>query len=339
MATAVLTGGGTAGHVTPALSLIPELRKYFSEIVFIGGNGMEKELVKQANIPFYCTSTVKLHRKAVWKNLKIPFVLAKGISEALGILKKLSPDVVFSKGGYASLPACFAAKKLGVPVVVHESDYTMGLANRLTSRFAAKVITSFPETPGGECLGNPVRRELFYGNAREARKKYSLSENKKTILITGGSLGAGALNDVVYRGLERLTSLYNVVHLSGKNGNFDVKARDYVQKPFAYDMADLYALSDCVVSRGGANTLAEIAALGKKAVVIPLPKGTSRGDQEDNARSYEKKGLVEVLPQEELFVESLLAKIAVALNKAPLPKIEEDAVSKISEVLINIAKK
>lgn len=339
MATAVLTGGGTAGHVTPALSLLPELEKYFSETVFIGGDGMERELVKQAGIPFYRTDTVKLHRKELWKNLKIPFVLVKGISQAVKILKELSPDVVFSKGGYASLPTCFAAKKLGVPVVVHESDYTMGLANRLASRFAAKVITSFPETPGGECLGNPIRRELFHGNATDARKRYSLSENKRTILITGGSLGAEALNETVYKGLEKLTSLYNVVHLSGKNGNFHVKAKDYAQKPFAYDMADLYALSDCVVARGGANTLAEIAALGKKAVVIPLPKGNSRGDQEDNARSYEKKGLVEVLPQEELYVESLLAKIAFALNKSPLPQMKEDAVSKIAEVLANLAKK
>ena len=339
MSTAVLTGGGTAGHDTRALSLIPELRKHFTEIVFIGGNGMEKELVKQANIPFYSTDTVKLHRKKIWKNFKIPFVLAKGISEATKILKTLSPDVVFSKGGYASLPTCFAAKKLGIPIVVHESDYTMGVANKIVSRFAAKTITSFPETKGGECLGNPVRKELFCGNSQQAKEKYGLSPSKKTILITGGSLGALALNEVVYRGLEKLTSLYNIIHISGKKGNFNIKSNNYIQLPFAYDMADLYAVSDCVVARGGANTLAEIAALGKKAVIVPLPKGNSRGDQEDNARSYEKKGLVEVLPQEELFVESLLAKIALALNKK-LPPLEfEDAVSKISEVLANLAKK
>lgn len=317
MSTIILTGGGTAGHVMPALALLPELKKRFDTVHFIGGNGIEKELCAAESLPFHSVPVVKFDRTHPLNNVKIPLVLAKGVAEAKRLLSLLKPAAVFSKGGYASLPACFAAKSLDIPVIVHESDYSMGLANRLTSRFAARVITSFAETAGGKFIGNPVRSEILHGSRERALKNYPVDPAKKTLLIFGGSLGAEAINNVVYKGLEKITEKYNLIHISGKCGKFDKCCNGYTQLRFSPDMADLYALSDMVVARGGANTLSELACLGKRSIIIPLPKGNSRGDQLDNARSYERRGFVEILPQDELYVETLLAKIEETWNKMP----------------------
>lgn len=315
--TVILTGGGTAGHVIPSLALLPELKKRNVNAVFIGGDGMEKDLVPASGIPFHSVSVVKFDRKNPFNNLKIPAKLIKGTVEAEEIFGFVKPDVVFAKGGYASLPACFAAKKLSVPVIVHESDYSFGLANMIIKKFAAATLTSFPET-GGKCVGNPVRREILCGNKYRAKTIYPVNPNKKTVLIFGGSSGATKINETVYSGLDELTKKYNIIHIAGKNGDFTKKSKDYFQIRYASDIADLFALCDAAVSRGGANALSELAALNKPSVIIPLPKGTSRGDQLDNAKSYKKRGYFEILPQNELTAESLLAAISNAkINDNP----------------------
>lgn len=315
MATIILTGGGTAGHIIPNLALLDELRKFFDSIHYIGGDGMEKELVKKENIPFHSTANVKFDRTNILKNIQIPYMLTKGISEAKKIMSLLKPDVVFSKGGYVTLPACFAAKSLKIPVVIHESDYSMGLANKIVKPFAKKILTSFEETDGGEYIGNPIRTEILRGDKNRIIPFLDLDLNKKTILIMGGSLGSESINNVVYKGIAKLTANYNIVHISGKNGNMEIKYKNYNQLSYTDKIADYFALADCIISRAGANTLCEAAALGKHNIVIPLPKGNSRGDQMDNALSFEKRGMVEILLQEDLYVESLMHKINNIWNK------------------------
>jgi len=333
----VLTGGGTAGHVIPALALLPELKKHGYEAVFIGGTGMEKDLAEKSGVPYYSTANVKFDRGNPLKNLKIPYKLHKGVAEATDILTKIRPDVVFSKGGYAALPTCFAAKKLRIPVVVHESDYSFGLANKIVKKFAALTITSFPETQGGVCLGNPVREEIFFGNKRRAISKYALNTEKNTMLVFGGSLGAERINKVIYEGLERLTKNYNIIHISGKTGDFSIKHPDYVQIRFSDEIADLFAAADVVIARGGANSLTELASLNKPSVIIPLPKGTSRGDQLDNAVSFNKRGFFEILPQEKLTAETLSAAVKRARekrqNKMDYSDVNKKIVEKINETI------
>lgn len=315
--TVALTGGGTAGHVLPALSLLSELKKRNIDAIFIGGDGMEKELVPVECIPFFAVTTVKFDRKNVFNNIKIPKLLSQGTAEAERILRLTKADAVFCKGGYASLPASLAAKRLKIPVIVHESDCSFGLANKIVKKFAAKTLTSFPETDG-VYVGNPIRGDIFSGNPNRAKALYPTIPGKKTLLVFGGSSGAAKLNEAVYFGLERLTARYNVIHISGKSGDLTKTRPGYFQLRYTSAINDLYALSDVVVARGGANTLAELAALNKPAVIVPLPKGISRGDQIDNALSYRKRGYFRLLPQEELTTESLLVEIDKAVpNPSP----------------------
>lgn len=309
MAKIVLAGGGTAGHIIPNLALVSELRKYFDDIYYLGGDGMEKEIVPKYGLPFFSTTTVKLNRKNICKNLAMPFTLKKSINEAKDILERIQPDVVFAKGGYASLPACFAAKSLKIPVVIHESDLSMGLANKLVASFAKSVLTAFAETPGGIYTGNPLREELFNGDAMKAIRKYEIDTAKPVVLIFGGSSGSKAINDAVYQALPKLTNKFSIVHISGKCGNTTIKVPRYRQIEYADDIFDLFALAAIVVSRAGANALAELTALGKKVLAIPLPKGASRGDQVENALCYQKKGLIAVLPQDKLTPETLVGNI------------------------------
>lgn len=333
MKTIALTGGGTAGHVTPALALLPDLKKHFEKIIFIGGNGMEKEIVKKYNIPFFSVKNAKLDRRDFLKNLLIPTHVIKGIKESEKILKDNDVIAVFGKGGYASIPACLAAKRLNIPVIIHESDYTLGLANKLISRFAKATITSFAETKNGVYIGNPVRKEILHGSKIRAMQKYGIDPQKTVLLVMGGSSGAEAINEVIYKGIIPLTERYTVVHLTGKTPS-PVVREGYYPITYAHDIADLYALSDLVVSRGGANSLSELASLGKKCLIIPLPKGASRGDQVDNALSYKKAGYAEVLLQEDLFVESLIAGLDAIKNKTFIKKDVSQVNEKIAKVIL-----
>ncbi len=336
MKTIILTGGGTGGHVIPCLALVPELKKHFDCIHFIGGNGIEKKIVSSYGIPFHTVSTAKLDRQKLLRNVALPFSLCKGTAEAKKILDMLQPAVVFAKGGYASVPACFAARLKKIPIVCHESDYTMGLANKIVSSFAAKTLTSFPETAGGEFVGNPIREEIFRADSPSAStKKTSV---KKTVLFFGGSQGAKPINDIVYQSLDALLNEYDIIHIAGQNGDFSVCADGYTQMSYTDDMPRYLSLADIVVCRGGANTLFETAALGKKTVCIPLPKGASRGDQVLNAESFEKQGLVTVLKQDNLTQENLMTALREAKAPSGAKKEMRDVNKNIVEKILSVCK-
>lgn len=314
MATIVLTGGGTAGHVTPHLALLPYLKKDFDKIYYIGSfSGMEKNIIAKTGIRYYSVPCVKLIRKFTFKNFAIPFTLIKGVSEAGEILDELKPDVIFSKGGYVALPVVLAAKKRRIPVICHESDYSVGLANRISARHCEKVLTSFPSAAqslkNGVCVGAPLKNSLFTANKAESLKIVGLTNKKPVILITGGSLGAKAINDCVRGALNELLKKYQVLHICGKGNLSGIKKSGYVEIEFTDKMENAFACADICVSRAGANTVFEMASLKKPMLLIPLPKGVSRGDQILNAEHFEKQGLAKVLPQESLTPATLVSAI------------------------------
>ncbi len=304
----VLTGGGTAGHVTANLALIPHLQKAGWDIHYIGSaSGMERSLIEPLGIPYHVVSVGKLRRYIDFKNLSDPFRVLRGIGQAAGIMRKLKPNVVFSKGGFVSVPVVYGAKLNGVPVVLHESDLTPGLANKLCAPFAKAVCTTFPETANavkhGIYTGTPLRDELFTGTKEGGLARFHFDGKKPVLMVTGGSSGAQAVNEAVRTALPRLLPDFDVLHLCGK-GNLDPacdKYSGYRQVEYLTDgMSDAFACADLLISRAGSNTLCEILALKKPNLLIPYPKGASRGDQIENAASFEKRGLSMVRDQAEL---------------------------------------
>lgn len=315
----ILTGGGTAGHVTPNIALLPRLRELEYDIHYIGSyNGMEKNLIAKQNIPYHGISSGKLRRYFSLQNFTDPFRVLKGFGEANKLMKELKPDVIFSKGGFVSVPVVFAAKKNHVPVIIHESDMTPGLANKLSFSSASKICCNFPETldtlPEGKAIltGSPIRQELLTGDREVAKKFCGFTSDKPVILVVGGSLGAVAVNDAVRRLLPELLKNFQVVHLCGK-GKMDaslVGTEGYVQFEYIQEeLRDLFALADIVISRAGANAICEILDLRKPNLLIPLSANSSRGDQILNARSFERQGFSKVLEEEEITDEVLLAAI------------------------------
>ncbi len=315
----ILTGGGTAGHVTPNLALVPSLRDAGFEIRYIGSYaGIEKGLIEQAKIPYYGISSGKLRRYFDLKNFTDPFRVLKGYGEAKKILKEYRPDIVFSKGGFVSVPVVFAASRLHIPVIIHESDMTPGLANKLCFSSATRICCNFPETlkylPEGKSIhtGCPIRDELKNGSRLAGLKLTGLKAEKPVLMIIGGSTGAVAINNAVRAALPKLLETYQVVHLCGK-GNLDQsldKTEGYVQYEYMGEpLKDIFALADIVISRAGANAICELLALKKPALLIPLGLSASRGDQILNAESYAKKGYSKLLPQEELTPERLVADV------------------------------
>ena len=315
----VLTGGGTAGHVTPNIALIPELKKAGYEIYYIGSyEGIEKKLIEKLGIPYYGISSGKLRRYIDLKNISDPFKVLKGFAQARKLLKKIKPDVVFSKGGFVSVPVVVAAKSRKIPCIIHESDMTPGLANKICIPYANKVCCNFPETvellPASKAIltGSPIRQELLSGDRQHALDFTGLTDGKPVILIIGGSLGAVAVNEAVRRILPVLLKDFQVIHLCGK-GKLDpsLNALDgYVQYEYIKDeLKDLFALSDIVISRAGANAICELLALRKPNLLIPLSANASRGDQILNARSFERQGYSIVLEEEELNHDVLLKAI------------------------------
>lgn len=328
-----LTGGGTAGHVMPAVAVGQSLRKRGFGIIFIGAGGMEKEIAEHYKIKYFETDSVKFIRGFSPKNLKIPSVLLRARKQAAEILASHMTAAVFAKGGYASIPACLAAKKLGIPVINHESDFSMGLANKLVSRFAVKTLTSFPETASGVCTGNPIREELFSGSAERARKKYGLG-NAITVLVFGGSQGSAKINSCVYEAVKGLTNLGEIVHVTGRNAPEPPRRKGYTAIPYADDIADLYAAAHTVVIRGGANSLAEAYALGKRIIVIPLPKSrSSRGDQVENAESYYKRGMCTLIREEDLSATELIRAVAKENDKILNAPVNEGVADKIADII------
>lgn len=317
MKTIVLTGGGTAGHVTPNIALIPALTTLGYDIHYIGSyEGMEKALIEDYSIPYHGIATGKLRRYFSWKNFTDPFRVMKGFNEANALIKKLKPSIVFSKGGFVSVPVVWAAKKNHIPVIIHESDMTPGLANKLSFSSATKICCNFPETveslPKDKAVltGSPIRAELMLGDASKAEEICGFEDpDKPVIMVVGGSLGAASVNSMIRAILPRLTEKFNVLHLCGK-GKLDEEltgTKGYFQMEFAKDeMKDLFALSEIIVSRAGANAICEFLALHKPNLLIPLPASASRGDQLLNAESFRKQGFSLVLDEDKDLTEDSL---------------------------------
>ena len=311
----VLTGGGTAGHVTPNMALIPLLEQSGYKISYIGSKtGIEKQLIEDMDVPYYGISSGKLRRYLSAKNVSDVFRVVKGVSEARKLLKDLKPDIIFSKGGFVSVPVVRAAKLLHIPVIIHESDMTPGLANKLSFPAASAVCCNFPETaqylPADKAVitGTPIRSELMNGDADKGKKFCGFENDKPVILVIGGSLGSSVLNEAIRENLPELLKNFNIVHLCG-HGKVDCELNDtpgYVQYEYIKkELPDLFALSSIVVSRAGANSISEICALAKPNLLVPLSAKASRGDQILNARSFEKQGFSMVIDEDDLTAEAL----------------------------------
>lgn len=345
----ILTGGGTAGHVTPNLALCPELKKNGFEINYIGSyNGMEKELVEKAGIPYYGISSGKLRRYFDLKNFTDPFRVIKGYFEARHLMKKLKPDVVFSKGGFVAVPVVMAASHAGIPVISHESDMTPGLANKLSLAFCTKICCNFPETikylPENKAIltGCPIREELLTGSKESGLRLTGFHDTKPVLLVMGGSLGSVKVNQAVRTILPDLLKEYQIVHLCGK-GNLDetlTSMPGYVQYEYMSDpLKHLFAMADIIISRAGANAICELLALQKPALLIPLSASASRGDQILNAQSFKKQGFCDVLEEENITPDTLYQAVtSLYQNRANYIQAmqnsnQSDAVSRIVALL------
>jgi UDP-N-acetylglucosamine--N-acetylmuramyl-(pentapeptide) pyrophosphoryl-undecaprenol N-acetylglucosamine transferase len=321
----VMTGGGTAGHVTPNIALLPKLRELGYDVVYIGSyNGIEKTLIEQAGVSYHGISSGKLRRYFDLKNFSDPFKVLKGFSEASKLLKKLKPDVVFSKGGFVSVPVVLAAKQHKIPVLIHESDMTPGLANKLCIPVAKKVCCNFPETlknlPEAKAVltGSPIRSELAQGNKIAGLDLCGFTANKPVLMVMGGSLGAANVNKAVREALPMLLEDFQVVHLCGKGKMDNLLLTPPGYKQFEYittELKDLFAMTDIVISRAGANAICELLALKKPNILIPLPAASSRGDQILNAASFESQGFSMVLQEEDITPQLLSDKVHELYSK------------------------
>ena len=312
----VLTGGGTLGHVTLHLSLIPHLLQAGYEIHYIGTEkGMEAEKIRSVSgVTYHAVQSGKLRRYFSWQNFIDPFKVIAGAFQSARLMGKIKPDVVFSKGGFVAVPVVFGAWLHRVPVVCHESDLTPGLANRLCAPFARKIATTFPECaqalgPKAEMTGTPLRPELFQGSRARGLSLLGFDGSRPILLMMGGSSGAQAVNKALREALPRLTDQFDVAHICGK-GNLDEGLQGmsgYRQLEFLdAELPDALACADLVLSRAGSNALCEFQALCKPMLLVPYPKGASRGDQILNAQSLQKRGLARVLLQEDMTADTLV---------------------------------
>ena len=353
--TIVLTGGGTAGHVTPNIALIPHLREAgFTEIHYIGTNGIEKELMEKVDgVIYHEIPSGKLRRYFSLKNLTDPFRVISGIFKAKKLIREISPDCVFSKGGFVSVPVVIGAKGKA-PIVAHESDYTPGLATKISAKYAQKICTSFEDTmqylPKGKAVhtGSPIRDSLLCGDREKGRGMAGASDDKPVLMVMGGSLGAAAVNDAVREALPELLKRFCVIHICGKgkvDHSFD-GTEGYVQFEYVSDeLPDVFAAADIIVSRSGANSVFEFLALGKPSVLIPLPSKSSRGDQILNAAYFEKHGFSRVISQEimtaQLLTETVFSmyderqKYINAMNDE---KTARDGTKNVLNVILNVTK-
>ncbi len=304
--TICLTGGGTAGHVSPHFALIPRMKDRHHDVFYIGSNGIESTLVPSRGIPFYSIPVGKLRRYFSFQNLLDIFKIAAGTASAFSILARRKPNVVFSKGGFVSVPVAVAAWLLRIPVVTHESDLSPGLATKIVSKFAKKILYTFPETAkylpvNAVHVGTPIREELFQGKATEATKLCGFGlEARPTILVMGGSQGAGKINHVLEECLPELVTRFNIIHLTGPGKSSTFSHPAYCGFEYVDDeMKDLLSLADVVVSRSGANSIFELLALRKPMMLIPLLAG-SRGDQVLNAEAFSKHGWASVVDESNL---------------------------------------
>lgn len=347
----ILTGGGTAGHVTPNLALLPSLRKEEFEIHYIGSyNGIERRLIEDAGIPYDGISSGKLRRYFDIKNFSDPLRVLKGYGQAKRLMKQYRPDIVFSKGGFVSVPVVLAAKHYKIPVIIHESDMTPGLANKICIPAAKKVCCNFPETlnylPKDKAVlsGSPIREELLTGDRLSGLQYAGLSANRPVILVIGGSLGSVTVNHAVRSILPKLLSQFQVIHICGK-GNLDESLigtsgyvqYEYVDKPLRH----LFAAADLIISRAGANSICEILALRKPNILIPLSAAASRGDQILNANSFAKQGFSTVLEEEVLTSDTLYQAVSDTYKKrtAFIEAMEKSTLNNAVETIMNLIRK
>ncbi len=315
----ILTGGGTAGHVTPHLSIIPKLLADGHEIHYLGTeNGMEAGIIQALEgVSYHAIPAGKLRRYHDWKNFTDMGRALKGIRESRRLIKQIQPDIVFSKGGFVGFPVVVAARECGVPALIHESDMTSGLANKLSLPFAKALMCTFPETAKaagkkGIYVGSPIRDELFKGRRERGLREFGFDDSKPVLLVMGGSSGAQAINRAVRGILEELTNCFQVLHICGQGNLYDIYEGTPGYRQTEYlnaEMADALACADIVVSRAGSNSICELLALRKPALLIPYPTGASRGDQEVNAASFERRGFARVLEQKDLTGQTLMDKI------------------------------
>lgn len=314
----LFTGGGSAGHVIPNLALIEDLLSGgIADVCYMGTDGIEKNIVTERKIPYYSIVCPKLVRgisfSALKNNLKIPTAFKKAVKSAEEGLRVIQPDLVFSKGGYVALPVIYASRKLKIPCFAHESDFTLGLANRLSANKCECVFTSFPETADnlrrGKYSGAPIRRSVFTATRSQARKFFDIPETEKVVLIFGGGSGSLAINNAVRAKLKALTDRYTLIHICGKGNLIEHNFKRYKQFEYISDMGKAYACADLVLSRAGAGTVFEILALKKPSILVPL-EGQTRGDQKQNAEYFRNKELCRVLAQKDL------CKLPTELEKA-----------------------
>lgn len=300
----VLTGGGTAGHVMPHVALLPYFRTEGWDLLYIGSHAMERNLMGMHGVAFVSIASGKLRRYFSWKNMGDVFRILLGVLQAIWILLRKRPRAIFSKGGYVSVPVCFAGWLLRIPVVTHESDFSPGLATKLIQRVAHRVCYSFPESQRffprekGLYSGNPVRKELGEGSREEGNRLCGFSDTTRPVLLVmGGSLGALALNEFIYANMDALLARFRVVHITGQQKNRDLAREGY--RAFSYvnqELPHLYATTQLALSRAGANSLFELQALGIPMILIPLENG-SRGDQVENADLMVRAGAAQMVRQ------------------------------------------
>jgi UDP-N-acetylglucosamine--N-acetylmuramyl-(pentapeptide) pyrophosphoryl-undecaprenol N-acetylglucosamine transferase len=319
MKTIVLTGGGTSGHVNPNIALIPKLKECGYNIHYIGSkSGIEKRLIEQENVPYHAIQAGKLRRYLDMKNLTDIFRIMGGFYQSLAVLGKIKPDVVFSKGGFVSCPVVWAAWIRRIPVIIHESDITPGLTNKLSAPFAKKICYTFPESKkhfgiDKACLtGLPVRSAITSGDRLNGYKLCGFSSTKPVLMVIGGSQGSENINRAVREALQELLEIFQICHICGQgNVNQEFEGiKGYRQFEYVnHELPDLFASCDIIVSRAGATTLFEILALKKPALLVPLSKNVSRGDQILNAESFQRRGYSEVLFEENLSKDVLIEKL------------------------------
>lgn len=299
----VFTGGGSAGHAVPNIALLNELKNKY-DLYYVGTGGIEKELIGPLGIPFGQIECPKLVRGKILSNLSIPVRFIKAVQEAKKHLEVIRPDLVFSKGGYVALPVVFAANRLNIPAITHESDLSMGLANKLMAKKCRYVLTSFPplaeKLKNGRYTGSPMRKELFRSNRTDARKKYGFTDDKPVLLVLGGGSGSAAINRELRKNLFLLLKKYNILHLCGGGNSVDSTAMGYVQIEYEPDMGAAYSCADGVMARAGSNTVFEVLALHKPTLFVPLQNARSRGDQVKNAEYFQSRGLCRILPESDL---------------------------------------
>jgi UDP-N-acetylglucosamine--N-acetylmuramyl-(pentapeptide) pyrophosphoryl-undecaprenol N-acetylglucosamine transferase len=332
------TGGGTGGHVYPGLAVAEALKDSWAEnapeLLWIGSRGgMEGDIVRRAGLPFYSVPAGKLRRYLSLRNFFDLFSIAAGFAVSLVLLKRRRVGLLFSKGGYVSVPPVIAARLLGIPVISHESDRDPGLATRINARFSSLLLCAYeescrvfsgrfhlaeedrPGTPHSAAVGNPVRKAILQGSRERGRERMGVRSGEKMVLVLGGSLGARQINRLIDEVLEQLLPLAKVVHQTGKAEYQPADRKGYYRAPFFHEeLPDLLAAADLVISRAGAGTLWENGVTGTPAVLIPLGTGSSRGDQLRNAGLFAERGAAVTLAGEEATAENLLAAVTDLLQ-------------------------